>query len=85
MPHKESITLAAIYLDYDVQDMIVKFNRSNDQYRIEVKDYSEYNNDQDGWDAGQTKLNTEILSGNLPRYLLPERAQLPPARLQGSA
>ena len=33
--------------------MIVKFNRSNDQYRIEVKDYSEYNNDQDGWDAGQ--------------------------------
>ena len=66
VPHKESITLAAIYLDYDVQDMIVKFNRSNDQYRIEVKDYSEYNNDQDGWDAGQTKLNTEILSGNLP-------------------
>lgn len=66
MPHKESITLAAIYIDYDIQDMIVKFNRSNDQYRIEVKDYSEYNNDQDGWDAGQTKLNTEILSGNLP-------------------
>ncbi len=37
VPHKESITLAAIYLDYDVQDMIVKFNRSNDQYRIEVR------------------------------------------------
>lgn len=66
VPHKDTITLAAVYLDYQVQDMIVKFNRNNDQYRIEVKDYSEYNNDQDGWDAGQTKLNTEILSGNLP-------------------
>lgn len=66
VPHKETITLAAVSLDYNVQDMVVKFNRSNDQYRIEVKDYSEYNNDEDGWDAGQTKLNTEILSGNLP-------------------
>lgn len=66
VPHKEAITMAAIGINYDVADMIVKFNRSNDQYRIEVSDYSEYNNDQDGWDAAQTKLNTEILSGNIP-------------------
>ena len=69
VPHKETITMAAIYLDYDVQDMIVDFNRRSDKYRIEVKDYSEYNNDKDGWDAGQTKLNTEIMAGNIPDIL----------------
>ena len=69
VPHKEIITMAAIYLDYDVQDMVVNFNRSNDKYRIEVRDYSEYNNEKDGWDAGQTKLNTEIMAGNIPDIL----------------
>ncbi len=66
VPHKDVITLAVMYLDYRVQDMIIDFNRHNDKVRIEVQDYSEYNNDRDGWDAGQTKLNTEILSGRLP-------------------
>ena len=69
VPHKETITMAAIYLDYDVQEMVVDFNRRSDKYRIEVKDYSEYNNEKDGWDAGQTKLNTEIMAGNIPDIL----------------
>ena len=66
VPHKESIRMALLALDYRVQEMVVAFNRKNDQYRIEIADYSEYNNDKDGWDAGQTKLRTEILSGNVP-------------------
>ena len=66
VPHKESIRMAVLYLDYRVQEMVVGFNRKNDRYRIEIADYSEYNNDKDGWDAGQTKLRTEILSGNVP-------------------
>ncbi len=69
VPHKEPIRLAVLYLDYNVQDLIIDFNRRNDQYRIEVADYSEYNNEKDGWDAGLTKLNTEILSGNVPDIL----------------
>ena len=69
VPHKEPITLAVLYLDYNVQDLIIDYNRRSDKYRIEVIDYSEYNNDQDGWDAGLTKLNTEILSGNVPDIL----------------
>ncbi|MCR5577513.1 MAG: extracellular solute-binding protein [Oscillospiraceae bacterium] len=66
VPHKESIRMAVLYIDYRVQDMVVNYNRKNDKYRIEITDYSEYNNDKDGWDAGQTKLRTEILSGNVP-------------------
>jgi len=64
VPHKENLTMAAIYLDYNVQDMIVRFNRSNKDYRVEILDYSEA---VDGdWEAGLNKLNTEIMSGNVP-------------------
>ncbi|MBR1566387.1 MAG: extracellular solute-binding protein [Oscillospiraceae bacterium] len=72
VPHKQSINLAVMYLDYNVQDMIIDFNRINPEYRIEVTDYSEYAANADakeGNDAGLTKLNTEILSGNVPDML----------------
>ncbi len=66
VPHKQPITLAVLYLDYKVQDMIIDYNRHSDEYRIEVVDYSEYGTDSDGKSIGETKLNTEILSGNVP-------------------
>lgn len=69
VPQKEIITLGCIGLQYQTQDMIVKFNRGNDKYRIEVTDYSEYNNEENGYDAGLTKLNTEIMAGNVPDIL----------------
>lgn len=74
VPHKETITLGCLYLDYNVQDQLVKFNRANDKYRIEVRDYSEYNMvaaaSTEGktvdLNPGLTKLNTEIMAGNVP-------------------
>ncbi|MBQ6926925.1 MAG: extracellular solute-binding protein [Oscillospiraceae bacterium] len=69
VPHKQPIKLAVMYLDFGVQDMIIDFNRRNDQYRIEVVDYSEYGTDANGNSIGATKLNTEILSGNVPDIL----------------
>ena len=69
VPHKQSVTMAVMYLDYNVQDMIIDYNRKNDAYRIEVLDYSEYGYDADGKSIGETKLNTEILSGNVPDIL----------------
>ena len=74
VPHKETITLGCLYLDYNVQDQLVKFNRANDKYRIEVKDYSEYNMvaaaSTEGktvdTNPGLTKFNTEIMAGNVP-------------------
>ena len=65
VPHKETITFACVYLDYQVQSQIIDFNRHNDKYRIEVKDYSEYNTEED-YNAGATKLSTEIMAGNVP-------------------
>jgi len=69
VPHKQPISLAVMSLDYNVQDLIIDFNRHNDQYRIEVTDYSEYGMDANGNSIGATKLNTEILSGNVPDIL----------------
>lgn len=81
VPHKEIITLGTMSMDYRLPEMIVDFNRSNDQYRIEVTDYSEYSNTaraaatamadaasggEDSWNAGLTKFNTEIMAGNVP-------------------
>src|SRR5699024_1133057 len=65
---KTILTYGCMYLDYDVRNAILEFNRSNKDYRIEVIDYSEYNTDED-YNAGLTRLNTEIGAGNVPDIL----------------
>ncbi len=65
---KQVLTLAVMWLDYEMQEQVVKFNRSSPDTRIEILDYSEYNTPDD-YSAGQTKLNTEIMAGNLPDIL----------------
>lgn len=65
---KTTLTLACMYLDWNLRSQIIKFNKSNDEYRIEVKDYSEYNTEDD-YDAGLTKLSAEIIAGNVPDLL----------------
>ena len=65
---KTILTYGCMYLDYDVRNAILEFNRSNTEYRIEVIDYSEYNTDED-YNAGLTRLNTEIGAGNVPDIL----------------
>lgn len=69
VPHKETLTLAVIY-GYDIYDAVVEFNRHSDKVRIQVRDYSEYNDEEnEDYDAGRTKLITEIMSGQMPDLL----------------
>ena len=68
LPHKETLSLAVMYLDSDMSDRIIDFNRHSDKVRIELRDYSEYNTEED-YSAGLTKLTTEILSGKMPDLL----------------
>ena len=68
VPHKTSLSMAVMYMDTNTQAAVINFNRTNDQYRIDVTDYSEYNT-QDDYSAGLTKLNTEIMAGNMPDIL----------------
>lgn len=65
LPKKTTFTYACMYVDYNIRRRIITFNKQSDKYRIEVKDYSQYNTEDD-YEAGQTKLTTEILSGQVP-------------------
>ncbi len=51
-----------------VGDAVLRFNRSQDRVRIRVRDYSDYVNGED-YEAGLTKLVTEILAGDMPDLL----------------
>lgn len=66
---KQHLTLATQGLDWMTQQAVLRFNRSREDVHIDVADYSEYNNEKSGWDAGVTRLKTEILSGRMPDIL----------------
>lgn len=66
---KKVLTLACMDLDWNLRSMIVEYNKTNDEYRINVVDYSEYATDDD-YNAGVTKLTTEIISGSVPDIFL---------------
>ncbi len=62
------LTYATMYLSYEMRERIIDFNKSQTNYRIEIRDYSEFNT-QDDYNAGLTKLNTEIIAGKVPDIL----------------
>ena len=64
VPQKETLTLACQWADSSLQEAVIRFNRSSN-VRIEVIDYSQYNTEDD-WNAGMTKLTTEIMAGSMP-------------------
>ena len=68
LPEKTTLIYATMGLNYDVRYSIIDFNKTSDKYRIEVKDYSEFNTAED-YTAGLTRLNTEIVAGNVPDIL----------------
>lgn len=75
IPDKEVIVVAGIYVNYDLKNHIIEFNKENEQYRIVVKEYSSYNT-MDDYNAGVTQLNNDIISGNMPDILI-TNSQLP--------
>ncbi len=65
VPDRETLILAIYGTDTNRTQAVIDFNQNNEKYRITVKDYSQYSNDED-WYAGITKLNNEIISGKIP-------------------
>ncbi len=65
LPQETTLTYACFGMDYYIRRQILAFNKQHDDARIEIVDYSQYNTDED-YSAGQTKLTTEILAGNVP-------------------
>jgi len=69
LPVKQELTLACLYLEWDLRSDIVEFNRSHDDVRIVVKEYAQYATEDNSL-AGLQKLNTEIMSGMVPDLFL---------------
>lgn len=69
VPDKSVLVLAANYVPYDMKRRVVEFNRSNEVYRIVLKEYQEYNTYED-WNAGVTQLNNDITAGKMPDILV---------------
>lgn len=67
---KYIINLACYYIDSDVRSQIVAFNRSHEDVRITLKDYSSYNGEGDNWSLGMDTMKSDILSGNVPDILV---------------
>lgn len=56
---KKIITYAGTWVDDRIKSQAVKFNKSQDEYQIVVKDYSSS-------DDPQTDMNADLLKGNIP-------------------
>ncbi len=69
IPDKQVIVMAGNYVSSDVKRRVVEYNRSNEEYRIVVKEYDSLNSNDD-WNAGTTQLNNDIITGNMPDILL---------------
>lgn len=76
---KTTITIGGLYSDSSVQSQAVKFNKSNDTYRISVKNYFDYNdivvtgeetNYEQVMQDAMTRLNNDITSDNCPDLLM---------------
>ncbi|MCI9143788.1 MAG: extracellular solute-binding protein [Lachnospiraceae bacterium] len=69
IPDKAVLVLAGNWIGSDMKQRIVEYNRSNDEYRITVKEYDSYNTYED-YQAGLTQLNNDITTGNMPDILV---------------
>lgn len=72
-----TLRLACNYMSPSLNKAVLDYNSTSTGSRIEVTDYSQYNTDED-YTAGVTKLNTEIISGNVPDLFV--TSDLPTAR-----
>ena len=67
---KKVITLAMTSTDWGIRRLAIQFNKSNEEYRISILDYEALYGTDDDWQAGVTRLNTDIVSGKVPDILL---------------
>jgi len=74
IPDKITLLLGCNYLNGDVRGDIIDFNKSNNQYRITIKDYSIYNTPDDYMQT-YTQMNNDIISGKMPDIMVLDTSQ----------
>ncbi|MBQ7926840.1 MAG: extracellular solute-binding protein [Lachnospiraceae bacterium] len=68
VPDKQVLSMGGWYISSSIKADIIEFNKTNPEYKIILKDYSQYNTNED-YMAGRTKLNNDIITGNMPDML----------------
>gem|GEM_PF-349200 len=68
LPERTVLTLATMYMDWNLRSHILDFNQTSQTHRIHVTDYAEFATDED-WQAGLIRLSTEMISGRIPDLL----------------
>ncbi len=63
---KYMLTYGCIYIDYNILEKIIAFNRTSEEYRITIREYSAYNSEENDWQGGVTQFNNDIISGKIP-------------------
>ncbi len=66
MKERYVIKVAGVYLNYDLKNALMKFNREQDEYKVVFEDYSKYNNESNNWEGGSDELNRAIVSSDAP-------------------
>jgi len=70
MQEEVIINLATTYINYNLRRTIIRFNKRNTGVRISVKDYNEYNNQENDWQGAVTQLNADMVTGKIPDILV---------------
>ncbi len=66
VPEKKIITYGTLIIDYNVRNRILAFNRTNQEYRIEVKEYYTDFGGEDAYSNAIQRMNSDIVSGQCP-------------------
>ena len=65
---KKVLVYAGVYIDSDSKAAVIRFNKSNTEYRIAIDDYGRYNDGED-YTRPYTVLNNDIIAGKIPDIL----------------
>lgn len=74
---KKQITFAMLGVNWSVRREVVKFNKSSEDYRITIMDYTSLYGSDGDYMSGVNRLNTDIVSGKVPDILLLENYYMP--------
>ncbi len=66
VPEKKILTYGTLMLDYDIRKQILEFNKTNQEYRIEVKEYYTDYSAEDAYTNAVQRMNSDIVSGQCP-------------------
>ncbi len=66
--NKQIIVVGGMWVDSNVRNRMIEFNRSSDKYRIVIKDYT--GEDYVDYDTLLQTINNDIVTGNMPDIMM---------------